>query len=320
MISPDGIGKLRSMAAAMEPDLPASASVLKKLIEDFEGNGPVSRLIGEHPDSSHHFFGLRALAGVRLLVLRGRAPELAAHLNKLTSNHGNDSYNEVTWELSRRSILDNPAEMIEAMSRPIQQHQPGRAALLLRGLGMLKAPRIRILELGACAGLNLLLDKYRWFGGSWEWGDPDSPVRLSAAGPAPGDFTIVDRAGCDLAPLDPADPDDVMILRSFIPPEREIDQMEQDDAIALASRTGLVIDKAHAIPWLTEKLAREDDHEDTLTVVWHSLFTQYLTVQEKSVIEEILTEASYRMPLARVAAEPSDTFPGPPLLQVHVYA
>lgn len=320
MISPDGLGKLRSMAAAMEPDLPMSATVLMKLIEDFESDGPVSRLIGEHPESSHHFFGLRALSGVRLLVLKGKAPELAAHLQQLTSNLGNDSYNEVAWELSRRSILDNPAEVLEAMGRPIQQHQPGRAAFLLRGLGMLKAPRIRLLELGACAGLNLLLDKYRWFGHSWEWGEADSPVRLPGSGPVPGEFTIVDRAGCDLAPRNSADPHDAMILRSFIPHERDIDQMELDDAIALAARSGLVVDKAHAIPWLAEKLAREHDYPDSLTVIWHSLFSQYLTAQENAVIDEMLTEASRRMPLARVVAEPSSNFPGPPRLQVHVYS
>ncbi|MDQ0808371.1 hypothetical protein QFZ63_000085 [Streptomyces sp. B3I7] len=320
MIPAESIKALRSMAEAMEPDLLMSASVLKRLVDDFETHGPISRLVGDHPDARQRFFGLRVLAGVRLLVLQGKAPALAAHLKDMTSNLGDESYNEKTWELFQYSALSHHEEILEALGRPVQQHQPGRAAWLLRGLGMLKAPRIRLLEVGACAGLNLLVDKYRWFGPGWEWGDPQSPVRLPGSGPAPGEFTIVDRAGCDLAPRNAADPHDAMILRSFIPHERDIDQMELDDAIVLAAREGIVIEQEHAIPWLAKKLAPTRDYRHHLTVVWHSVFSQYLTPQEQGDVDEILAEAARHTPLARVAAEPPTTFPGPPLLQIHVYS
>ncbi|MCW7944361.1 hypothetical protein AAW14_20415 [Streptomyces hygroscopicus] len=307
------------MAAAMAPDIPVSGSMLARLTDDIVARGPISRLIAHHPEAGEPLFCLRALAGVRLLVLTGRAPDLAAHLERLTPNLGNAEYIERTWTLFRQALLSHPAEILAAMDRPVQQHQPTRAGVLLRGLGMLGAPRIRLLELGACAGLNLLLDRYRWFGPGWEWGDANSPVRLATDGPVPGDFGIVDRAGCDLAPRDAADPVDAMILRSFIPPERDIEQMELDDAMALAARTGLRIDKADVIEWLVTKLSATYDEPGVLTVVWHSLFWWYLPPEKQVAIDRILAMASRRIQLARVAFEPT-SWSEAARLQVHVYS
>ncbi|MEV0185818.1 DUF2332 domain-containing protein [Streptomyces sp. NPDC050625] len=319
MIPDSRVQELRRMAAAMGPDMSMSASMLTRLTDDIVARGPIGQLISNHPDACEPLFGLRALAGVRWLVLTGRAPHLAAHLQHLTPNLGNSVYIERTWTLFRQALLTHPAEILAAMDRPVQQHQPQRAGALLRGLGMLRAPRIRLLELGACAGLNLLLDRYRWFGPGWEWGDANSPVRLTTTGPAPGDFGIVDRAGCDLVPRNAADPQDATILRSFLPHERDVEQMDLDDAIALASRTGLRIDKADAIDWLVAKLSAANDEPGLLTVVWHSLFWSYLPPDKQAAINRILAMTSRRIQLARVAFEP-DSWSGAPRLQVHVYS
>lgn len=313
------IQELRRMANAMESDMPISAQMLTQLTDDIVTRGPIHQLIGEQPDANKPLYFLRALAGVRLLVLTGHAPQLADHLQNLTPNLHNADYGKRTWELFQQALLSHPAEILAAMNRPVQQHQPRRAGVLLKGLGMLRAQRVRLLEIGACAGLNLQLDRYHWFGPSWEWGDMQSPVRLATDGLAPTDFTIVDRAGCDLYPRDPSDPYDAMILRSFIPHEREIEQMELDDAIALAAKTGLHIERADAVEWLATQLAAAHCEQGVLTVVWHSLFWSYLTPDDHAAIDRILETAAQRGRLARVAFEP-DNWSTAPRLQVHVYS
>ncbi|MGW3460277.1 DUF2332 domain-containing protein [Streptomyces olivaceoviridis] len=313
------ITQLRAMAAASAGHSPVSADAMARLADDIEQGGPVWDLVGDHPDATEPLFGVRVVAGVRWLMLGGFAPELADHLMHMTAGAGDRHYAERTWKLCAQALLDHPELTRTALDRPVQQHEPGRASTLLSALVMLGSPKVRLLEIGACAGLNLLLDRYLWVGPGWDWGDPDSPVRLAAHGRHPGDLTIVERAGCDLAPRDPADPADTLILRSFLPPERDVDRMVLDDAIALAARSDVRVEKADAVDWLTAQLARPAEDGDVRTVVWHSLLQGYLTPEQQTEIEQVLCEAATRMPLARVGFEPH-AWGMPPRLQLTVHS
>lgn len=318
MINSDSVIALRGMAATLDSYAPVSAMLLNRLLDDLEADGEISRIIGDHPDAAEPLFPLRALAGVRWLELTGQAPELAAHLKTLTDDMTDPDYLDRAWELFQSALLAHPGEIMVALSRPVQQHQPERASTLLNALAMLGASRIRLLELGACAGLNLVFDRYRWFGKGWQWGDPDSPVRLTAAGRPPGDLEIVERRGCDLAPRDPANPADVAILRSFLPPERDFDLLNLDDAIQLAATSGVRVDKADAVTWLTERLAEDPGDDEVLTVVWHSMLWSYLPPAEQDEIERMLSGAARTRPVARVGYE-SHRFLTAAKLEINVY-
>ncbi|MFJ9007910.1 DUF2332 family protein [Streptomyces canus] len=310
---------LRAMATSMAASAPVSSDLLLRVCDDIERRGPVARLIEDHPDTADPMFCVRLLAAVRWLDLSGLTPELAAHLRRFRLGTGDRADNDHTWHLFLQALREHPQQVGTALDRPVQQHQPHRAGALLAGLGLLAAPKVRLLELGACAGLNLHVDRYRWFGHDWQWGDRDSTVRLACTGASPGELEIVDRAGCDLTPRDPADPADVLILRSFLPPERDVELLELDDALALAARRGLRVDQADAAEWLDAKLAEPTGDRSVHTVVWHSLFWPYLGTRQQAVIERILSGAARRMPLARIALEPH-TWSSPPRLQLTLYS
>jgi hypothetical protein len=323
MSRPDGasaiVDTLRAMAKSMAASAKMSADMLEGVADDVEAGGPISRLVNDHPEVEEPLFFVRVLAGVRFLVLTGRAPALAAHLEQLTGRMGEPDYDRRTWELFADTVLTHPDEIRSAVDRPVQQHQPRRAAKLLTGLTYLSAPRIRLLEIGACAGLNLLFDQYRWFGDKWEWGATSSGVRLLAAGPRPGSIEIVERAGCDRCPRDPADPTDATILRSFLPTEAEVEQWELDEALELAAGAQVRIDKADAVDWLADQLDRRTEGRSVYTVVWHSLFWSYLSAQQQADIERLCAGAARSMPLAKISYEPF-TWSTAPRLQMNVYS
>jgi hypothetical protein len=148
---------------------------------------------------------LRLLAGVFRLVLTGRAPELVAFYPCL----GGSASASQAWPVMREVIGAHVDEMQTALAIPPQTNEVGRSAALLAGLFDLVAEsgvrRVRLLEVGASAGLNLLLDHYAYRGGSWQFGFADSTVQF--INPIQGhvqaeDFMITDRAGCDLHPVD----------------------------------------------------------------------------------------------------------------------
>ncbi|MDI5969391.1 DUF2332 family protein [Streptomyces sp. SL13] len=318
VISRRAAAEMYAFADVARRQLPVSGDVMRRFVEELEQGGPLSQVLDGHPDRESPLFYLRALAGVHWLLIKGMVPSLATHLVALDVASDDRRNAERTWALWRAALLEHPSHIRGALDRPVQQHQPGRAGALLTGLGMLPAPgRIRLLEIGACAGLNLLFDKYRWFGRGWQWGDRDSPVRIATSGGHPGAPVVVQRAGCDLAPRDPSNPDDADILRSFIPYERHMDLMELDDALALAAASDLRIDQAEAHDWLASELGTVGPFD--CTVVWHSMFWCHLEPAHQRAVEQLLSDAGRRTRIVRIGLEPFE-WSMPSRLQVISYS
>jgi hypothetical protein len=172
------------------------------------------------------------------------------------------------------------------------------------------------MEIGASAGLNLIPDRYCYLVGSEVLGDASSPVRfLDPWQPGPaidllaaaGELELTARAGCDANPLHAGDPEDRITLLSYIWPD-ELDRIDRlRAALETASESAHRVDRASAHEWLNEAL--QSRPVDELTVVWHSIFRQYVEATEWAAIESSVRRAlsaDPRRPAVWLGMEPGD--------------
>jgi hypothetical protein len=243
------------------------------------------------------------LAGVFRIVLTNRAPELAPYYPCL----GGTEPAAEAWSVMREVIAAHVTELNQALTIAPQTNEVGRAAALLAGLFDIVAAsgvrRIELLELGASAGLNLLLDRYAFQGRGWRFGPPDSPVQLIGAieGPVqPEAFDIVARAGCDLHPVDAGTVAGRQLLTSFVWPF-DLERHNRLAAALTVASEPVHIDQASASEWLPRALTIAGS--DTLPVVWHSITQMYWPVAELAAVEDVLNRYGAEHRLAEVSME-----------------
>ncbi|MGH2914959.1 MAG: DUF2332 domain-containing protein [Solirubrobacteraceae bacterium] len=311
--------RLRRHAAGLERHSrsPLCATLMRGAAEDIDADGVVSRAFAGIPLPRGQAPGLRLLAALHRLVLGGEVPALARFY---PSGDGGAQLAAV-WPVARAVIEDRFLEVRAALRQGVQTNEPGRSAVLF-GVLLLAAQRhglaLRLLEPGASGGLNLLADRYGYALRETPLsliGDPGSPLRFiepwvgtPVADPqaAASRLDIPARAGCDLHPLDPADPDDRMTLRSYIWPD-ELERMHRlDAALAVAKSGRITVERASAAPWLKARL--DEPMPGTATVVWQSVFAQYLPAAERDSIAAVIAAAGGRArdPLLWARMEPGE--------------
>ena len=170
---------------------------------------------------------------------------------------------------------------------------------------------LRLLEVGASAGLNLRFDRYRYEAGDLAWGEPYSPVRLReawASGRPPVEHAVdmVERRGCDPMPVDPSTADGRLLLLSFVWPD-QLDRLSVlRGALGVAEHVPVRVDRAEGETWLAEQLA--EPRPGVATVVFHSVVMPYLSDEGRARFEAVVAEAGARAtedaPLAWLRMEP----------------
>jgi hypothetical protein len=286
---------------------PIYEHLLYKAADDLEAGGPVFRVVEPYRDEPFNFaHHLRMLGATHRLALAGEAPALAAHY---PSTNG-DGDAAAAWDALIALLDERPVRLDQA----VQTNEVGRSAALLGGFLTVAAETglgLRVLELGASAGLNLRWDRFRYEAADWAFGDAASPARIvceyeGGRPPLPAAVWVVDRAGCDPTPIDATTEDGSLTLQAFVWPE-QLDRLEMlRGAIEVARRTPAMVDRASAPDWLEERLARE--RAGSATVVYHSIMWGYMSDDERARATEAITSAGARAtdsePLAWLRMEP----------------
>jgi hypothetical protein len=279
------------------------ALLLDKAAEEIEQSGSIAGLLAAWPgDPVADAVPLRLAAALHAQVLSGAAPELAALYPP--AHQAADA--SMVWHAALSAITTHRASIEDFLTSPPQTNEVGRSAVLLGGFlevaRSTDARPMRILEIGASAGLNQPWDRYRYeLGGVAHWGDPDSPVAVTAdwSGPLPPletQVVVAERAASDAAPVNLDDPEALL-----------------DAAIALVRQLGLRVEQGEAAAWVLERL--RDRAEGVTTVLYHSIAWEYFPEETKAKIQAAVQAAGQRAdaesPFAWLRLEPpSGAAPG----------
>lgn len=290
---------------------PFYAELCEELAVDAERDGPVARVIAPFGDAPFEAaYVLRLLAGVHRLVLTDSAPALARHF----PSTGGDGDARAAIAVMRELLEDPPQAVLDALGRPPQTNEVGRSIALTSGLLVIAKALgmpLSLREIGASGGLNLRPDSYWYEQDGRGWGDRGSPVRFvdlwrGGVPPFVPGAEIADRRGCDSNPIDVSSADGTPTLLSYVWPEPKDRFALAREAIGLAPRVPVVIDRADAGDWLPDQL--EPRTRGTTLVVYHSVVWQYIAERTRASLVARLGEAgaaaTRETPLAWLRLEP----------------
>jgi len=221
------------------------------------------------------------------------------------------------------TVAEHADELRAGVARPCQTNEVGRSAALLAGfLAVARATGrpLRLLEVGASAGLLLRWDRYRYEqpDRGWAWGPAGAALTLRdmwdrPPAPDPPAVTVVERRGCDPAPLDPATAEGRVTLTASIWPDQTERLERLRAALVVAAAVPATVDRQPLATWLPARLA--EPAPGAATVVYQSVVDQYLTAGERAeqarALEEAGAGATPAAPLAWLRFEPASTTWGP---------
>ncbi len=293
---------------------PLSVALIRGAADDLEHQGILAELLATVPLPAGQAPALRVLGALHRVVLQGLAPELARYYPSV----GGTAPPTEAWPVAEATLRAHAQDMGVALRRGVQTNEPGRSTVLygvlLRVAHHYDLP-VRLFEIGASAGLNLMAPHFAYRIGGEVLGSAGSPVLFHepwVGSPVPDPpstaqhLAITVGRGCDIAPIDATSAEGQLTLLSFIWSDEPDRIARSRGALALAEQHRPRVDKANAAPWLESML--HPRAPGSVDVIWHSVFAQYLSEDERSALIEQIgawgAAATASMPLVWARMEP----------------
>lgn len=287
---------------------PATGRVIRAMIPLLDGPSRCAARMRSWPGLSlEDAMPLRFAGGLHNLFLTGRAQQLGAvYCGEATDQTAIDA-------LVAQLTLAHDADLLTWFDGPPQTNEAGRSASVMAQLLWLAerlGPRFELLELGASAGINTMMDRFHFDLGGVELGDPASPMRIApewrGAPPPRTGVEISAIRGCDIAPIDLTDPAAALRLKSYVWAEviQRLDRI--DAAAALAAQRPPQVERADAGDWVERQLAVPQASGVT-RVLFHTVVWQYVPAASRERIVQAMEQAgaaaTKERPLAWVTVE-----------------
>ena len=293
-------------------DAPITARIVAAvagLLDDPEPGAFVARICDWQGAPLADAVPLRSAGGLHALHMSGGEPALAAI-------YAGEPVDDVS--VVRAAVKAHEAFLLPWLDGPPQTNEAGRsssfvaAMLWLAGQGL--PPRFECLEIGSSAGINLMIDRYRYDLGGVVVG-PDDPVmafKPEWRGPPPPfePIGIISLKGCDVAPLDLTDPAQALRLKSYVWPEHAVRFERIAVAIAAAHAKAPDLVAMNAADFVERQLA-EPQIDGTTRVLMHSIVWQYVPEDQQRRVTAAMEAAGLRAtpdrPLAWITLEADRT-------------
>ncbi len=242
------------------------------------------------------------LGSIHFLLLRDPAATLAGWYGSLVEDPKPASEVDSVF---RSFLFEHEDQIVElANSHYTQTNECRRCIALLPAVMSAGFDRFHLIEVGASAGLNLAMDRYRYEFGDLRWG-PASRVVLEGEWRgrrvALRDIEVLSRTGLDLSPILPGDVDAQQWLDALIWPE----QMERRDrlraALSMVPTLGLEMVAGDALETLPDALERLPAGEPA--VVINAFTFGQLTPEGRERVEAICDAERESRRVYRVSLE-----------------
>ena len=309
-ITPEILSELNDQADhVMNNGAPGTAAICRALIALAEGGSLCGQRIANwNPQSVlRDALPLRIAGGFHNLFRTGAEPDLG----KIYRGEINDPAQ--VEALISQVVARHDTELLKWFESPPQTNEAGRSSSFIAALHWLASrvtPNFELNEIGSSAGMNLLIDRYRYDLGGIISGPDDAPVTIRPTWngpPPPADpFTVHSVQGCDIQPINVGDEDAANRLMAYVWPEmpERFARMEAGIEMIRARPVNLV--QADAADFVEARLVTPQPAGAT-RVLMHSIVWQYLpdTVQQhiQFAMAEAGSKATPENPLAWISLE-----------------
>ncbi len=261
------------------------------------------RVLGWEGNPLSDALPLRVAGGFHALHLAGQYDQLSRIYN------GDEQAAKDAEQIIAATIETDEAALLPWLDSPPQTNEAGRSSSYIAGLLWLTQqglpPRYELLEIGSSAGLNLMVDRYHYGLGGVSIGPEDASLSFTPdwEGPPPPDapFTFESLRGCDIAPVDLADPAQARRLTAYIWPEHKVRFERMKTAIEMVNEQPPHLEGAGADDWMIEQLTKPQTARVTRVLV-HSIVWQYIPKAGRDRIKQAMEEAGNRATAERPLA------------------